>query len=40
MLRREWFASVHGAIAPLLVVTLTALFFLAWLRRVPADATA
>lgn len=40
MLRREWFASVHGAIAPLLVVALAALFFLAWLRRVPTDATA
>ncbi len=38
VLRREWFASVHGAIAPLMVVALAALFFLAWLRRVPADA--
>lgn len=40
MLRREWFAGVHGAIAPLLVVALTALFFLAWLRRVPDHAAA
>jgi len=36
--RREWFSSVHGAIAPLLVITFTALFFLAWLRFLPTDA--
>lgn len=40
VLRRDWFTGVHGAIAPLLVVALAALFFLAWLRRVPADAAA
>ncbi|WP_434514370.1 hypothetical protein AB6Q56_17740 [Dechloromonas sp. ARDL1] len=38
VLRREWFASIHGAIAPLLVVALATLFFLAWLRLAPADA--
>lgn len=35
MERREWFAGVHGAIAPLVVIALTALFFLLWLRLLP-----
>lgn len=37
--RREWFAAIHGAIAPLAVVSLTTLFFLAWLRLLPTHGT-
>ena len=33
--RREWFASVRGAIAPLVVIACTALLFLLWLRQLP-----
>ncbi|MCK6407540.1 MAG: exosortase/archaeosortase family protein [Rhodocyclaceae bacterium] len=33
--RREWFPVAHGALAPLAVIVLTAVFFVVWLRALP-----